>query len=264
MKYFEKLKLPEWTNKRTQILKRDNYSCQCCGLKYKENWIDNQYLYLERISVSDLIFDKIENNYYESYKISNKENEIVINLIPNHYPSIDKIEDLIIISHQKQSDVELSDFVATNNISETNQSSTKRNISNLNGNLVYKKSYEYSHSKITFHPFLTFLTTKRGMESLKHTKLNVHHKKYIIGSEPWGYENDDLITLCTYCHMLVHLEYNIPLYQNGEVKYFLEQCSRCHGERIFPEYEHVLNGCCFRCNGVGFEPYHNDYFSLFK
>jgi hypothetical protein len=30
--------------------------------------------------------------------------------------------------------------------------------------------------------------------------LHVHHLDYQRGKEPWDYENDDLITLCEYCH----------------------------------------------------------------
>jgi hypothetical protein len=32
------------------------------------------------------------------------------------------------------------------------------------------------------------------------TSLQVHHKKYVSGKEPWEYLNSDLITLCEHCH----------------------------------------------------------------
>lgn len=35
------------------------------------------------------------------------------------------------------------------------------------------------------------------------TTLQVHHKKYIDGNEPWDYSNSDLITLCEHCHFEV-------------------------------------------------------------
>jgi len=35
--------------------------------------------------------------------------------------------------------------------------------------------------------------------------LNVHHKKYIYGKEPWDYPNELLITLCEDCHEEEHL-----------------------------------------------------------
>lgn len=35
------------------------------------------------------------------------------------------------------------------------------------------------------------------------TNLQVHHKQYIDGREPWEYPNEDLITYCEPCHHLV-------------------------------------------------------------
>lgn len=35
--------------------------------------------------------------------------------------------------------------------------------------------------------------------------LNVHHKKYIYGKEPWDYPSELLITLCEDCHEEEHL-----------------------------------------------------------
>jgi len=32
----------------------------------------------------------------------------------------------------------------------------------------------------------------------------VHHIKYIKGLLPWEYKDDDLLTLCEYCHAKVH------------------------------------------------------------
>lgn len=34
--------------------------------------------------------------------------------------------------------------------------------------------------------------------------LVVHHKRYLSGHLPWEYDNNDLITLCRYCHGKVH------------------------------------------------------------
>lgn len=43
------------------------------------------------------------------------------------------------------------------------------------------------------------------------TQLNVHHKRYIYGVDPWDYNNEDLITLCVNCH---REEHKIPLPDN--------------------------------------------------
>lgn len=34
--------------------------------------------------------------------------------------------------------------------------------------------------------------------------LNVHHRYYVKGREPWDYPNNALITLCLNCHELAH------------------------------------------------------------
>lgn len=35
------------------------------------------------------------------------------------------------------------------------------------------------------------------------TNLQVHHKVYISGREPWDYENEVLITVCQHCHACI-------------------------------------------------------------
>ncbi len=34
----------------------------------------------------------------------------------------------------------------------------------------------------------------------KNNPLHIHHKRYINDNLPWEYQDDDLITLCEYCH----------------------------------------------------------------
>ncbi len=34
-------------------------------------------------------------------------------------------------------------------------------------------------------------------------RLEVHHLRYIKNHEPWEYENEDLITLCMFCHEII-------------------------------------------------------------
>jgi hypothetical protein len=40
--------------------------------------------------------------------------------------------------------------------------------------------------------------------------LIVHHKKYQKNTDPWDYDNDDLITLCEDCHKKIHNKPHIP------------------------------------------------------
>jgi len=83
--------------------------------------------------------------------------------------------------------------------------------------------------------------------------LQIHHKKYILNKLPWEYNNEDLITLCNYCHLDTHKNESIPIY-NEENNLILDynNCDRCGGTGYFPEYRHVENGVCFKCRGARF------------
>lgn len=39
--------------------------------------------------------------------------------------------------------------------------------------------------------------------------LNVHHKEYFKGHEPWEYDINQLSVLCEYCHENIHDEFNL-------------------------------------------------------
>src|SRR5438477_8428340 len=46
--------------------------------------------------------------------------------------------------------------------------------------------------------------------------LHVHHKKYTVNKLPWQYNNDDLLTLCQWCHQKLHEYSTVPTYRvNG-------------------------------------------------
>lgn len=40
--------------------------------------------------------------------------------------------------------------------------------------------------------------------------LTVHHKEYKKNTDPWDYDNDQLITLCEDCHKKIHNKPHIP------------------------------------------------------
>ena len=82
--------------------------------------------------------------------------------------------------------------------------------------------------------------------------LNVHHICYRIGKEPWEYENNELVTLCSECHKKIHSENEIPIL-NGEgvIINHANTCTRCEGYGYIPKYYHVQEGICFECWGEG-------------
>jgi hypothetical protein len=85
--------------------------------------------------------------------------------------------------------------------------------------------------------------------------LDVHHRAYQLGREPWEYDSELLITLCRFCHEKVHIP-KVQVYdQQGRLIEGMPCCSRCNGSGYLPAYRHVRDGICFGCwgSGRGFE-----------
>ncbi|MBL6950694.1 MAG: hypothetical protein ISR57_08640 [Bacteroidales bacterium] len=84
--------------------------------------------------------------------------------------------------------------------------------------------------------------------------IHIHHKYYQKGKMAWEYPNDALITLCWSCHEELHQNKDIEVKdESGNIIGFYKVCSRCHGAGWFPQYKHVENGICFKCEGSKFE-----------
>lgn len=86
--------------------------------------------------------------------------------------------------------------------------------------------------------------------------LHVHHQYYIVNNLPWDYPDESLITFCNWCHSEFHKNNEVPIYlqKNNElIEMNYTPCHRCYGAGILPEYKHVMNGICFRCNGRKYE-----------
>lgn len=82
--------------------------------------------------------------------------------------------------------------------------------------------------------------------------LNVHHKYYVKGKSPWEYKDDALITLCGNCHKKKHEEGNVPVIDMfGKKIADTNVCPRCKGSGYLPQFDHVADGICFKCNGEG-------------
>jgi hypothetical protein len=86
--------------------------------------------------------------------------------------------------------------------------------------------------------------------------MQVHHRHYVLEKLPWEYQDEDLITLCNWCHWEFHEKNSVPVYKtvNDKLeKIYLQPCLRCYGSGSFPEFAHVQAGICFRCKGARFE-----------
>jgi hypothetical protein len=84
--------------------------------------------------------------------------------------------------------------------------------------------------------------------------LHIHHKYYQKEKLPWQYPNDALITLCWECHENLHKNTKIPyLNEFGIEVGTMTPCSKCYGAGWFPEFNHIQNGICFKCNGAKYD-----------
>ena len=109
------------------------------------------------------------------------------------------------------------------------------------------------------------ITADVPFESDKNIYLHVHHKLYVLGRLPWDYTNEELTTLCNWCHWELHENEQIKVYHQTDLgleETILTVCSRCNGAGVFPEYSHIQAGICFKCNGARYEelidqPYSN-------
>jgi 5-methylcytosine-specific restriction endonuclease McrA len=86
-----------------------------------------------------------------------------------------------------------------------------------------------------------------------HIILNAHHKYYIKDKNPWEYNTDALITVCSICHSKIHETENILVYENESLKNpkIAQKCSKCFGTGYLDQYHYYMNGICFDCHGKG-------------
>ena len=84
--------------------------------------------------------------------------------------------------------------------------------------------------------------------------LHVHHSYYIHNLLPWEYPEEDLQTLCQWCHLAFHQNNQVPIYSSIHKRKirFSTICDRCEGTGELPHYHYFKNGVCFQCDGRGY------------
>jgi 5-methylcytosine-specific restriction endonuclease McrA/ribosomal protein S27AE len=239
--YADLLLMDEWRSKREEILSRDNYTCTECQCS-DSMWVKNLNIYynFENPGNKELITD-----YFSIDEFKEKFNVQVIN----------------IYKHKSKRDGDyffgISDnnillgFLSTNNVKGIKKNELRVFIRREDGGGVIPPIIDYQDMR----------GLKGGIflpkASPKSILMHVHHKRYIKGRNPWEYNNEDLITLCNWCHWKLHENEKIPIYDynsKGElVKLEYQTCSRCNGAGVFPEFAHVENGICFRCGGAKYD-----------
>ena len=243
MTYQEKLQLPEWQKKRIEILERDNHSCSLCGFnKKKRN-------YLFAINFEEFIL----NYKIQIYNVINK--EVLFNFICNDDEKCELMLDNI---YKYYPNSKYWDSWSCNIKLFLDDENIKLNEINKLG-VAYSNIFEEGKSvmeKILNDRCLVFEWSKhlelKNIE--KKIDLHVHHKLYREDKMPWQYENENLTTLCNYCHQKTHEEEVIPYYSRfGNLICNMEICDRCNGSGTLPEFNYFQNGVCFKCCGEGFD-----------
>nr|DAY73205.1 MAG TPA: NinG recombination protein [Caudoviricetes sp.] len=72
-----------------------------------------------------------------------------------------------------------------------------------------------------------------------HTKLNVHHIRYIKGKDYWDYPDELLMTVCENCHQKIHGKYKANL-TNKSVNKFVVYYDVLRDKRLTPNSKIVL------------------------
>ena len=242
MTYAELLQSKEWSLKRQEILSRDEKICQNCK---NQKHLNQFYLssiglsfHKEKIIIKGYSYLLKQNLLYFSNEYTFKDFIQLISTNKNHrtlalfsYKPEDKYQNLIaFLDVPKFQDPEKSKLIKANNVEEFN---------------VIQNKYVVDFVKSCDKAEIKWLMCKN---------LHVHHKYYQIGNSPWEYHNDALITLCWDCHEELHKNEKVPyLDNNGHLISELTTCPRCFGAGCFPEFNHIQNGICFRCNGAKYE-----------
>lgn len=244
--YRELLESKEWREKRETILDRDEHKCSLCkNLKLTSNLIES----------SAYFFNQIES--FKLYKIR----EPIFNEI-NKYT----IRNLFVnINTKSNQDMQ----VYYSLINEKVKLVAARPLHKYEGikQIISKIENDINkEAKLLMYSIVLNLPLENLIENLNQDfskiswiivkGLHVHHKYYQLGKKPWEYPSNSLTTLCWICHEEIHKNAKVPfLNEEGVELDKITPCLRCYGAGYFPEYLHIDEGICFRCNGAKYEQF---------
>ncbi len=228
MNYIDQLNTDNWKSKRSSILARDSNKCQICHNKS----------YLENSSVA--IICGIDNNSYKKPTTINFQDFVTL-------------ETSYIEVYNNQNILEQGMFITYL------QHKQKYYLTSVL-DLKVKFNVSYFGDLDSDKPFLLFQKADYSIEKLHSnlddlkwrfvSNLHIHHNYYQVNTMAWEYPNSALQTLCWLCHENLHKNTEIDvLDENGDIIGRRKVCPRCYGAGWFPEYSHVEQGVCFKCNG---------------
>jgi len=244
LNYQEQLLHENWKSKRKTILKQDKYICQKC-----QNINPLKSFEISRLGIRPikngilLISGKIEGGSYK---------ELVCRSSISLFDSLKKYRigpgiPFILFQAKEKSDFfnHIGTFFLDSKHYKFKKSSDKsKKLSDL---FVDPKQIVEYERKLKLE-IMDLLYTELTWLELRN--LHIHHKYYQQGKLAWEYPNEALTTLCWHCHEELHKSTTVPfLDEAGNNIGEMTPCSRCFGAGIFPEYNHVQDGICFKCNG---------------
>lgn len=252
--YQELLKTPEWGNKKVEILKRDDYTCQRCGTGR------NKIIKTTKIPLNNK--DEIS---FASYNLSTKDCRKMRLKLNQHHQGIPFKSHLSITDLREHKNlVLLLQFVRKNHftypyvatLGKINFDSELNDLVNndIIFNYLWRKNFVKSPELDIDLEGIYILDEKECSESAyskNHILLEVHHKCYRRNLPIWAQSNDEYVTLCNVCHDIIHENQNIPFFDVYENIEPISDCGRCNGKGYLPHYRHVQNGVCFKCTGWG-------------
>ena len=238
--YKEKLKDERWIEKSNEIKKRDKYLCQHCFGIIELERIDEISKYVDYPEVAEVIIDIFDNK--------DKYIENLGQLKHKHYGTMPVIGSGLILNFIIEDSLFARDSVElfakkdlfnkdvlgklTYSVQpkyfryNKNEPDKRTNIIGLeyfrlgdtDGKIIirhrnwYKKDLDYAKQCVLSQDGFSIIYP---LCNLNTSPLNVHHKAYCEGKEPWESPDEDLITLCEVCHKAEHkrLENKIPVKQ---------------------------------------------------
>lgn len=252
MNYSDLLKTDHWKNKRQEILKRDNHECQRCGISRFNNFHGKIFK----------LGKNIEKNYKITFFNEDNLNTKLVSLIDcNGLEFICKTDIFKSTINSFQEYVITINYAKKDIIKYPFSGST---IENKKSNIFLKNATnEFLADLYTYDDHINnlevdleaFWLIEYGIENLSCRNgfnLEVHHKCYRKNKAIWDQDDKEYITLCRICHEIVHNNELIPFYnENGVVIQFMSPCLKCNSTGYINEYNHIANGICFCCHGLG-------------
>lgn len=259
--YEEILLMPEWQNKRIEIIhKRDKLICQKCH----NHSYENENFYGPYFNLPE------KNPPFLSFKsFSGKEHQVYVKDENGTLLLSERLRIMLYLSKHKENGLgEISNegyFVAAARYLSYEElihyfPADNPNFSDDEKLKILMK--EFDILGVTTKP-KTIIERKdlvdKPFNQLKWIfvkDLHVHHTYYQIDKMPWDYPDSSFVTLCRSCHTEVHEKEVIPVLDKNGVKLGnYKPCKRCNGAGWFPEYRHVQNGICFSCRGQKYLDY---------